>query len=66
MGLIVSRETVFGQKTCSCCKWRPRAKNQRYCPECHAEYMREWRRKRTLSQDEWLMVQAARAEKTAR
>ncbi len=33
------------ENKCSKCQSNPAKPNQRYCKECHAEYMREWRLK---------------------
>lgn len=38
------------QKPCVRCKKRPQRLKHRYCKECHAEYMREYRRQEKLKQ----------------
>ena len=37
---------------CSFCKIRPSFSNQRQCLECHAAYMREWRKTHALSPEQ--------------
>jgi hypothetical protein len=59
-------------KPCSKCG-RPRDRKGRYCSECHAWYMRLWRRgevgggkvETRLTPEEWAGVQQARAAREA-
>lgn len=39
------KKYILVEKKCSKCQSEPAKPNQRYCKECHAEYMREWRLK---------------------
>lgn len=37
---------------CVKCKEKERAKNKKYCKDCHNAYMREWRKNNPLSEDQ--------------
>ena len=55
----------MADQTCSNCGVRPAQPGQRYCKECHAEYMREWRSKavsvRLPDEDyEWVRVRSGK------
>lgn len=40
-----------GGTICCKCRKRPRREGQRYCAECHAEKMREWRKTHPISDE---------------
>lgn len=45
---------MFHMKPCSKCKTRPRKNGgkDRYCKECHAAYMREWRKTHPMTPEQ--------------
>jgi hypothetical protein len=43
---VKQRESEADARPCGRCEKRPRKPGQRVCGPCHAQYMREWRRRK--------------------